>query len=591
MTGHVGPLDPDHLLGTMVAFRDRMRDREDEVNGLNVFPVPDGDTGTNLLLTLEAALAAVDPALAIRDPDGTAPAPHWLSAAPVGLGTRPLELPALCEALTRGIILGARGSSGVILSQAVAAGLAVIATSSEPTSKTLAAALERASVAAYDAVAQPVEGTILTALSAAAAAAAGAADLPESDLTELIALEARAAVARTPALLPVLARAGVVDSGARGLSYGFDALAQVVGGRTLPPSSPFGHAVLTPDDADDTALTAVGSPQSGGRYEVVASLDTTADGAEQVRSRWRGLGEAVVVSGVGQTWRGHVHTDDPGEVLAAAREIVGDHVGDVTITDLHAQIADRSREPRPSLTHDDGVPHPETEGFEVVAVVEGPGMARAYTELGARVVDGHAEPSLQELLDAIDAADAPDVVVLPNESNVVAAEQAARLAHKRVHVLPSRHALAGLASLVALDPAASAARNLAAMQATLHRTRAGRVAPVVRESVVTVGPVHPGQWIAIADRQAVAVADTPVEAALALANHLRTPATEVLTVAWGTGANSNWAAALRNRLSADNREDVIDVFDGGHHDAFWISAEDALDADPGKTEEGVTDQS
>jgi dihydroxyacetone kinase-like predicted kinase len=262
----------------------------------------------------------------------------------------------------------------------------------------------------------------------------------------------------------------------------------------------------------------------------------------------------------------------------------------VTITDLQAQLAERAPRPRPSLTQTNSAPHTGAERFEVVAVVEGPGMARAYTELGARVVDGQAEPSLQELLDAIDAADAPDVVVLPNESNVVAAaEQAARLAHKRVHVLPSRHALAGLASLVALDPAASAARNLAAMQATLHRTRAGRVAPVVRESVVTVGPVHPGQWIAIADRQAVAVADTPVEAALALADHLRTPATEVLTVAWGTGATEEWAAALRNRLSADDPEDVIDVFDGGHHDAFWISAEDMLDADPGETGEGVTD--
>ena len=593
MIDPVGGIDPAGLLGTVIAFRDRMRDREDEVNGLNVFPVPDGDTGTNVLLTLEAALAAVDPALAV-DPDGTSPVTRRVPAVAVDSRPDPLDLPTLCEVLTRGIILGARGSSGVILSQAFVAGLSVIATSTEPASKTIAAALERARAAAYDAVAQPVEGTILTVLSAAAAAAAEAADLPLPDQTELVALEARAAVARTPVLLPVLAKAGVVDSGGRALSYGFDALAQVVGGRPLPPPPPVGHAVLTPSDADEAALRAV-TPQGGGRYEVVASLSTTTDGAEQVRTRWRQLGDAVVVSGAGLTWRGHVHTDDPDLVLAAAREALGggDVVGDVTVTDLHAQIAGQARQPRATLTHADGAAHPQTGGLDVVAVVEGPGMVRAYTELGARVVAGEAAPSVQELLEAVDAAGAEDVVLLPNDSNVApAAAQAAALAHKRVHVLPARHALAGLAALVALDPVAPLGANLEAMQAALARTRAGRVAPVVRDSVVAIGPVHPGQWIAIAERQAVGVGDTPLDAALALVHHLCTPATELLTIAWGTAATEEQAEALQERVSADSPEDVIDVFDGGHHDAFWISAEDMPDGDAEGTDgEGATDQS
>ena len=597
MTARVGGIDPELLLGTMIAFRDRMRDREDEVNGLNVFPIPDGDTGTNLLLTLDAALAAIDPAWAIRDPHGATRVARRSPAVADNTKAKPVGLSSLCEVLTKGIILGARGSSGVILSQAVAAGLSVIATSTETASRTLVNALERASSAAYHAVAQPVEGTILTVLSAVAAAARAAADLPVSDLTELMALEARAAVARTPLLLPVLAMARVVDSGGRGLSYGFDALAQVVGGRLLPPSPPVGQAMLGTTDGSapaDVASQAGVIPEGGGQFEVVASLDTTVDGAEELRGRWRHLGDTVVVSGAGRIWRGHVHTDDPDKALAAAHEIVGADVRDVTITDLRAQIVELASRTQPSVTRVVGTSHPEAEGLEVVAVVDGPGMARAYTELGARVVDGTTEPSAQELLEAIDAAEATNVAVLANGSNVLPAiEQAARLTPKRVRILPSQQALVGLAALLTLDPTVPAATNLAAMGAALHRTRAGRVASVVRESLLEIGPVHPGQWIAIADRRIIAVEDTSVEAALALANHLHTPATELLTVAWGVGATEQEAAALRARMRANHPGDVIDVFDGGHRDAFWISAEDAPDADPdasGPTGKGVTDR-
>lgn len=601
MTARVARIDADLLLETIVAFRDRMRDHEEEVNALNVFPIPDGDTGTNLLLTLDAVLAAADHPGCTKEGDGIPLTPHRPSSAREATKARPVDLSKLCEELSRGMILGARGSSGVILSQAVAAALDVIVSSTEQLGGTLVAALQQAATAAYQAVAQPVEGTMLTVLSAVAAAARSAADLPVSDLTELMALEARAAVARTPLLLPVLAQAGVVDSGGRGLSYGFDALAEVVGGRSLPPPPPVGQRprpslsdVSHATGAPDVAGTTDAALQAGGQYEVVASLDTTPEGAERLRAQWQRLGDTVVVSGTAHTWRGHVHTDDPDRALSAARQIMGAGVGDVNITDLHAQLIELASRESPSVTQTLESPGSLTGGLEVVAVVAGDGIARAYTELGARVVDGTVEPSLQELLTAIDAAETADVAVLPNETNVIpSVAQAAKLTRKRVHILPSQQALAGLAALVALDTDASVAANLATMKAILHRTRAGRVARVVRDSVVATGPVHPGQWIAIADRRVVAVGATSVEAALLLTDHLHTPTTELLTVAWGVGATEQETAALRAEMSADHPEDVIDVFNGGHRDAFWISAEDAPDADPdasGPTGKGVTDR-
>ena len=641
------PLDPKALLDSVTAFRDRMAEHQDEVNGLNVFPVPDGDTGTNVLLTLEAALAAVDPPTgALPDPLGDPPAvpglgidPHGTgpgvphpastgtntgpgvpdpdagigpgctgsginsplsdgrSAFPASPGKGPLSLSAVCEGLTRGIIPGARGSSGVILSQAVVAGLAVIADSSAPPNRTLAAAIQRARNAAYGAVAQPVEGTILTVLSAAADAASSAADMPLPDLTELVAVEAREAVIRTPALLPVLARAGVVDSGGRALSYGLDALAEVMGGRRLPPPPPVGRALLTPGDAGGAsgASLAAQALHNGRRYEVVASLTTDESGATLVRDRWQQLGEAVVVSGAERTWRGHVHTDNPDAAVMAACEILGaDALGEVTVTDLHAQIAEQAREARVSVEHaEESTTLRRVAGtvMGVVAVVEGAGMVQAYTDLGASVVETRdAAPSVQDLLDAMGRCDAQEVIVLPNDSNTVpAARQAQKLADRPMHVLPTRDPLVGLATLVVFEPAADATTNLETMRAVLQRTRGGRVAPVVRESMLAFGRAHPGQWLAIANREAVAVGQTPVEAALALVGHLSTPDTaELITIAWGRASTEEQVTRLRAELAERNPEDVVDVFNGGHHDAFLISVEDLgddLDAEASNDED------
>lgn len=589
-------LDPAALLGAMRAFRDRMREHEDEINGLNVFPVPDGDTGTNVLLTVEAALAAVAAPADLRAgpaaarPTTPAPAQPTTPAA-----AQPLDRTRLCDQLGRGMILGARGSSGVILSQAVAAALAVVAASAEPPAETLAEALERARAAAYSAVAAPVEGTILTVLTAAAAAADEAVDLPLPDLVELVALEARSAVARTPVLLPVLARAGVVDSGGRALSLGLDAFAEMVGGRRLPPQALLGPALLGPalltsTGADEQAQPSGEAPGGSGRFEVVATLRTDDAGATRLRERWRVVGDAVVVAGVADTWRAHVHTDDPDAAVAVGREVTGaDGLNDVHVTDLYAQVEARAAQtsghhPGPARTGPAGTgaatTATEAAGVALVAVVEGAGLDAAFADLGAVVVDpGMPAPSVQDLVGAIERCPATDVLLLPNDSNVQpAAAQARALSTKRVHVIPTRNQLAGLAATVVFDAGATPAANVRVMTAAIERTRGGRVASVVRDSVVAIGPVRRGQWLALADRVAVAAGETAVETALGLAEHLLTPRTEVFTIVWGTAATAEQAQELAQRLrsrpSPAGTEPIVELFYGGHRDAFLLSAED-----------------
>ncbi len=558
----LGP-GPTVLLDVLTAFRDLLREHEDEINALNVFPVADGDTGTNVLLTVEAALGLVGTAQPGR------PAPDFV---------------ALCDQLSRGALLGARGSSGVIASQALVAALDSLARAGRLDSASVAAALADARDAAYTAVAHPVEGTILTVLSAAAAAARTASDLRLPDLTELLALEAWDAVVRTPSLLPELAAAGVVDSGGRALSLGFDALAQVLGGQPSPPARVIRVATRTVADrppGTEGAAHATRELDGSGRYEVVATLHTDQDHAGRVRARWQEIGDTVVVAGVGDLWRAHVHTDSPDTALAAARAEAGEHqVDDVTLTDLQAQIAERAvaavQEPDRASAEAGGNP-PRRVGL--VAVAQGPGLARAFRELGAQVVEvDAAAPSVQDLLAAIEQCAADDVILLPNDADVLpAAARAQELSTARVHVVSTEDPLAGLAAAVVHQPSGRPTDAVQAMTEAASRVRAGRVAKVVREAVLTVGPVHPGQWLALTGKRAVAVGEDPFQVAVRLAEQLASPRTEVLTIAHGRAASDGAAENLLRRLRSEYPEAVVEVLDGGSRDAFLLSAEDGPD--------------
>ncbi len=383
----------------------------ERIDDLNVYPVPDGDTGTNLALTVGAVVAALEA-------DGSD------------------ERAALARDVSRAALMGARGNSGVILSQIVRGAAESLAASDD-----LAAALRSASDAAYRAVKKPVEGTMLTAIRELAEEAEAGGDLA--------ALLARGddCVARTRELLPALAQAGVVDAGAAGLVEIVRGLAGVLTGEPLP--------VPAPEELPRPSLESIHLGLSEFRYCTAFVVEGDRLDADELETELEALGDSILVVGDATALKIHVHTDDPGRALSLG--VARGTIGGVEIGDMHEQTLDRERR---LLTV---VPGAEDEvPCALVAVAAGHGNRHLFENLGAHVVDGGRtmNPSTAELLDALEASGAREAVILPNDRNVLlTAEQAAEAASRPVSVLPTETLQAGLAAAVAFDPSSSRDRQ------------------------------------------------------------------------------------------------------------------------------------
>ena len=442
--------------------------RREEVNDLNVFPVADGDTGDNMVLTLRAVLQELD-RLAGASQDRT---------------IDDIGRTEIVSSVARAALLGARGNSGVILSQLIRGAAEELA--SRPGELVdpvlISAALARAADQAYGSVRDPAEGTILTVVREMSARVASdlahmtnarlgpdATDAQQNEvLAELIenALAAgEESVKRGPDLLPVLREAGVVDAGGYGLTV---LLAGIVGAlRGSEPPSLEHHAaarITHPQHASST-------------YRYCTNFAVTGTSLEQRRfvPLLEQIGDSVLVVGDPTTLKVHVHTDDPNSATALFSEF--GVVSHLDVADMHAQV--KQREQRLSAPRAMAV-------CGVLAVVTGNGMRSLFEGLGVHTLEGGPtlNPSTYDLLAAIHAIPAEQVVVLPNSANVVmAAERAAELSDKTVRVVLSRSPQAGLAAAVSLDPNRDAATNAAAMAQTLEHVRSGAVAPAARDDV------------------------------------------------------------------------------------------------------------
>ena len=437
--------------------------RRNEVNDLNVYPVADGDTGDNMALTMRAVLAELDRIEAE--------------------GGEEADRNELVHAVARAALMGARGNSGVILSQIVRGAAEELATRPgeliDPV--LVAAAFARAADAAYESVRNPAEGTMLTVVRAMAHAAAthlarlsdgnrriapgSDQELQDELLAEVLEVVTRAgeeAVRRTPDQLDVLADAGVVDAGAHGLVL---ILAGVVAG-------------LRGDEAQqveipEQAPARLSAPQhSDSRYRYCVNFIVLGDAldADQFDSPLREIGDSVLVVGDQRTLRVHVHTDEPERARAVfdGRGVVSQ----VDEADMRAQIAERAERIGGAS------------GCAVVAVVSGAGLRSLFEELGAGVVDGGPtmNPSTDELLAGIHSADAEGVLVLPNSPNVVlAARHAADLSDRDARVVDCTSQQAGLAAMVEVDAGASPAENLERLEQLLGEITVGAVAPAARD--------------------------------------------------------------------------------------------------------------
>jgi DAK2 domain fusion protein YloV len=529
--------------------------RREEVNDLNVFPVADGDTGDNMVLTLRAVLQELD-RLAGASEDRT---------------IDDIGREEIVASVARAALLGARGNSGVILSQLIRGAAEELA--SRPGELVdpvlISAALARASDQAYGSVREPAEGTILTVVREMAVRVASelahmrdarlGADATAEDQNAVIAeiiesaIEAgQDSVKRGPDLLPVLRESGVVDAGGYGLTV---LLAGIVGALRGSEPIPLEHhapaRVTHPQHASTT-------------YRFCTNFAVTGTALEQRRfvPALERLGDSVLVVGDQTTLKVHVHTDDPNAATAIFAEVGS--VSHLDVADMHAQV--RRRDAR--LTGDghgdgDGAARPAVCG--ALAVVVGDGMRSLFEGLGVRTLDGGPtlNPSTYDLLAAIHGVPAEEVVVLPNSGNVImAAERAAELSDKTVHVVASRSPQAGLAAAVGLDPSRPARDNAAAMAQTLEHVRTGAVAPAARDDVQ--GRFREGDAVGFIEERIIAWG-RPREALRGVLEGLAENA-ELITCLRGVGAPLEDEAV--QALAAGEVE--FELSDGGQPSYWWL---------------------
>ncbi|WP_418063577.1 DAK2 domain-containing protein [Pimelobacter simplex] len=519
---------------------DALAEAREEVDALNVYPVPDGDTGTNMYLTVVAARDAIRAAL----DDDAEPLP----------------------ALARGALLGARGNSGVILSEMLGAAARRIAaaTPDQRNATVMAEALREASVASYAAVGEPVEGTMLTVLRAAAEAGAEAAAADgarSADVLTAAAAAAREALGHTPEQLDVLAQAGVVDAGGRGVSVILDAAETVLTGRRpIPVTAPLGSHVI-PVPHLEPAVDELSA--DGPAYEVMYLLDADDDAAPGLRGRLGELGDSVVVVGREGLWNVHVHTDDVGAAIEAGLEVGRPHR--IRVTHFAEQIAAKAAAAEaPAL--------PTLAGRRVVAVAAGPGLAELFEEAGAVVVRGGPgrRPSTGELLEAITACGAKEVVILPNdEPSVRAALAAASTAEAdhgarglRVAVIPTHTQVQGLAAVAVHEPGRTFDQDVTEMTATARHVRHGAVTIAARQAMTMAGPCEPGDALGVIAGDFAVVGEELGGVALVVLDRLLAAGGELVTIVSGTDS-----AGLAERATAWVEEfhphvDVV-VYDGG----------------------------
>jgi len=523
-----------------------LESRRQEVNDLNVFPVADGDTGDNMVLTMRAVLQELD----------------RLEAASEDRTIDDIGRDEIVTSVARAALLGARGNSGVILSQLIRGAAEELA--SRPGELVdpvlIGAALARAADQAYGSVRDPAEGTILTVVREMAHRVASDLAHPEdghlgpdatadrqnaviAGVIERALDSGQESVKRGPDLLPVLREAGVVDAGGYGLTVLLAGIVGALRGSEPPPLDHHPAARVT--HPQHSSLT----------YRYCTNFALTGERLEPRRfvGALERLGDSVLVVGDQATLKVHVHTDDPD--AATALFAGAGVVSHLDVADMHDQVSRRTRRL--------AVGEPEVCG--ALAVISGQGMRRLFEGLGAQVLDGGPtlNPSTYDLLAAIHAIGAEEVVVLANSPNVVmAAERAAELSDKTVHVVPSRSQQAGLASVVSLDPSAGAGQNAAAMTLMLERVRTGAVAPAAREDAQ--GRFRHGDAIGFVEERIVAWG-TPREALGGVLGRLAGDA-ELITCLRGAQAPLDDDAV--RALVGDGIE--LELSDGGQQSYWWL---------------------
>ena len=514
----------------------------EEINALNVFPVPDGDTGTNMLLTMRAALESDE-------------------LPPPGTGT----VAEVSAALSRGALLGARGNSGVIFSQFMKGLSQGLSGSNACDGGDLVKAFQNASTFGYQAVGTPVEGTMLTVMRAAAE---GTSSMSGSavDVLGTAFSSASEALEHTPEQLPILKEAGVVDSGGQGVVAFLAGALAFVSGKEVPleisvPAGGLGSVSVSQEFLEHTEEE---------MYGFCTQFVILGDGldVDAVRQNVQALAVSTVVIGDERAVRIHAHAEDPGPLLTLGVELGS--VDQISIKNMDVQHQEFM------ALH--GYTQEDRSAIAVIPVASGDGLGRIFADLGAaRLVGGGQtmNPSSAQLLDAVRKANAEHTILLPNNPNIVmAANQAADLGEGKVSVVGSRSIPQGIAAMLAFNPDLDAEANVAAMTAAMDGVRAGEVTTAVRSTTIDGVAVEAGQAIALLDGKLVAAGATPNDALLNMLDRASVEDGSLVTLYCGAGNPNMTGQEAANSIQLRFSGVEVEVLDGGQpHYHYLVSIE------------------
>jgi DAK2 domain fusion protein YloV len=517
----------------------------EEVNRLNVFPVPDGDTGTNMLLTLQSAVEDVKESNAA-------------------------EVSKIAKLASHGSLMGARGNSGVILSQIFRGFARAVEGKASLTPAELAAGFEEAANAAYRAVNKPTEGTILTVAREAGRAAAAAASNPDATVPRVIAAAAagaRSAVLKTPSQLPILRDAGVVDAGGFGLQLILEGMLKSVE-ESEPALAALNESRLPVVAASQVALAL---PEGGWGYCTEFLIEGNNLDTELIRGQIESLGNSVLVVGEPELVKVHVHTDDPTSVINLAGgygKVLKLSVGDMSTQHrriLEAEGAGGARPARPN-------------GAGLVAVVAGRGLVDIFRGLGVdAIIEGGQtmNPSTQDMLTAIESVPYEEVILLPNNGNVIpAAKQVVGLTKKKVHVIETHSVPQGVSAVVAFRPERSGDENVRAMKAEAERVQTIEVTHAVRDTRSNGVKVKKGDVIGLINERLEIAGDDYSEVVNRALGKLGPDSYELVTVYRGEQASDDELKRLESAIRSSYPGLEVEVQQGGQqHYPFILSVE------------------
>ncbi len=524
------------------------------VNSLNVFPVPDGDTGTNMLLTMKSAYGRVQ-------------------------NSQEEHVGKVAEQLAHGALMGARGNSGVILSQ-IWRGLAKGLKGKETfDAADLAHALQTAADTAYSGVMKPVEGTILTVIREGASEAADAAKKSRDlrFLLERVLERSRQALERTPDQLAILKQAGVVDSGGQGLVYILEGMLNYVYGKmnelmlTAVPSS--NHvATNRPMSAQELAMPDGGSIENP--YDVQFILMGENLNVTEVRNRIDAMGDSTVVVGDETTIKVHIHVKDPGVPLSYGISL--GQITDVVVENMQMQMEEIVQQPTVPVATAVPLIKPTVQPGQVgvVAVAAGEGLAEIFRSMGASYVVSGGQtnnPSIEELFQAIQDVPTDKVVILPNNKNIILAAEAARdLSPKHVAVVPTKTAPQGLSAMLALNPDGELDETVAAMVEASKQVSTGEITRATRSVTLDGVSVNEGEFIGLVDGRLCTAGPklagvlTAVLAAMAMEDR------ELLSLYYGQDISEEEAGELAEQIEAQYEDIEIELLPGGQPYYFYI---------------------